>query len=142
MYLTLLFAIFADFPFVAQSEVPDWSSTVVIGLENFNSFSHKFEVSPEHDFGNSTIHIAYFNKQFRTNLSEIKYIQTDLYHSAILIYLPLPFLSLYLYCDLPDVDYSDDIIQVSMAFGSYSYQHAFFIDRNSHVCLILPVWLV
>ncbi|XP_045896887.1 interferon regulatory factor 1b isoform X2 [Micropterus dolomieu] len=39
-----------DFPFVAQSEVPDWSSTVVIGLENFNSFSHKFEVSPEHDF--------------------------------------------------------------------------------------------
>ncbi|KAK2828096.1 hypothetical protein Q5P01_019130 [Channa striata] len=36
-----------EFPFVANSEVPDWSLSVEIGPEAFPNFSHRFEVSPE-----------------------------------------------------------------------------------------------
>lgn len=36
-----------DFSVVSPCEVPEWSSSVEIGSENF---SHRFEVSPEHDF--------------------------------------------------------------------------------------------
>uniref|UniRef100_UPI0037E8F84A interferon regulatory factor 1b isoform X1 n=1 Tax=Semicossyphus pulcher TaxID=241346 RepID=UPI0037E8F84A len=39
-----------DFPFVASSEVPDWSLSVEIGPDSFsNSFAHRFEVSPERE---------------------------------------------------------------------------------------------
>lgn len=45
--------------------------------------------------------------------------------------------------DPPDYEYPQDIIEVSKAFRSYYYElHAVVIDRNTHVCLALPVWLV
>ncbi|XP_053187836.1 interferon regulatory factor 1-like isoform X2 [Scomber japonicus] len=38
-----------DFTYVPSAEVPDWSTSVEIGLESFpNNFCHRFEVSPEH----------------------------------------------------------------------------------------------
>lgn len=55
VYLTLLFAIFADFTFMAASEVPEWSMSVDIGSLNLtNNFIHRFEVSPDHSSGETT----------------------------------------------------------------------------------------
>lgn len=84
----LLFAIFADFTFVAAAEVPDWSMSVDIGSGNLtNNFIHRFEVSPEHSSGKTTHTVWYTNKWLRINQS--KYKQIDRYHSAVLM--PSPF---------------------------------------------------
>lgn len=58
MYLMLLFAIFADFTFMASPEDLDWSLSVEIGAESSTHFNHRFEVSPDHSSGKTSTHIA------------------------------------------------------------------------------------